>query len=118
MSVVSNVIRSFGICERELGGNNYERADRIDQWLKDSQYMGLGQDLGQWDGCGGQRKLETPIFVGAFNYLDHTAFIRFVFSLPWDAPENVQVLIQGQDDNVFTIYSLCPNQSLHPGSLE
>ena len=122
MSVVSNVILSFSISEAQVDRDkrlsHYILADRIDQWLKENHYVGLGQNLEEWDKYGGQKHLETPIYVGAFNYLVPSAFANFVFSLPWEYPESVQLMIKGQEDEEFTVYSLCPKPGLHPKALE
>lgn len=51
---------------------------------------------------GGTKYLEVELWIGAFNHLDVQSFIDAVSSAPWEDPEIVQLLIQEQDEDVFT----------------
>ncbi len=55
---------------------------------------------------GGSKMLETPLFLGAFNYLDLRGFIDYLKTLPWECPEKVQLIVREQDDPGFRIIDL------------
>jgi hypothetical protein len=46
---------------------------------------------------------EQPTLVGAFNHLDLDGFVKFVRSLPWSEPENVQIIVREQHDERYRI---------------
>ena len=50
--------------------------------------------------------MQACVYGGAFNFLDVDEFIEFVKVQAWREPQNVQLLIQGEEDEHFTIYTL------------
>jgi hypothetical protein len=60
-------------------------------------------DLEEKGWYGGSKMLETPIALGAFNYLDVGALCEHIRSLQFKEPENVQLIFKGQDDERFSI---------------
>ena len=99
MSDVTNVILSFSINENEVTEGQYGNMVKINEWLDNHGYGVFGQDAD--DVAGGNKHLETPLYVVAFNYFGSRAFADFVEFLNWNEPENVQLLIQEQNENKF-----------------
>lgn len=50
---------------------------------------------------GGNKFLECEIFPGAFNYLDINDLTRQVKTVKWSYPKDVQLWVQGQNDDRF-----------------
>jgi hypothetical protein len=42
--------------------------------------------------------METPLYAGAFNAFDLPDFLAFVRTVVWSGPDEVQVMIHGQND--------------------
>lgn len=102
MSVVTNLIFSFCICEDEE-----ERAKEVNRYFADSKpLVSVEYDESYW--YGGTKALETPIYIGAFNYtcFDLDEFIHHVKSIEWRYPEMVQIIVQEQDDDKFRIIEI------------
>ena len=113
MSLVTNVIVS---CDGEYEG--VKELTKPCDWSD----MCQGQALAQIAGCdyktevkdekrpddfwGGSKFPEVDLFAAAYNYLDRTAMLRWLLSLPWSDPESVQVFIKGQDSERFDVYHL------------
>jgi len=102
MSLVTNVVLSFSIGEEQKNEDTFILVGAINDWLVSQHGQRFGVDADRV--AGGSKHLETPLYIAAFNYLFIEDFLRFVFSLPWEEPENVQVFIQGQDEDRFTVY--------------
>ncbi len=99
MSDVTNVILSFSINENEIAEDQYVNVIKLNTWLDNHGYGVFGRDAD--DIAGGNKHLETPLYVAAFNYFGSRAFADFVEFLTWNEPENVQLLIQEQNENKF-----------------
>jgi len=107
MSLVTNIVFSFSIGEhsREIDGEYYYfLMDDINKWLSERNYGKFGVDADKISG--GTKCLETPLFVAAFNYFDIEDFLEFLSSLQWKEPENVQVFVKGQEENIFTLFRI------------
>lgn len=51
---------------------------------------------------GGSKMLECDIYIAAFNYMDVAGWIAHLRSLPWPQPNQVQLFLREQDDDIFT----------------
>jgi hypothetical protein len=97
MSSVTNIILSFSIVE-----DRFSLMDDINSWLTKEDYGAFGYDA---DALGsGTKRLETPVYVAAFNLFDVHAFLDFVKDLPWQEPDCVQVFVQEQEEDKFRVY--------------
>ena len=56
---------------------------------------------------GGHKHLETPVYVAAFNDFRLEEFSAMLRKLPWKEPEHVQVFVQDQDADTFTVMAPC-----------
>jgi protein associated with RNAse G/E len=106
MSVVTNLILHIGILEDEE-----DRIKDVNEFWEDG--IGLvsfdSSDLPRgW--YGGTKMLEANLYVGAFNYLDLDEFITHLEKIRWEYPEEVQVIVKEQEDDLFRIIQLSPKQ--------
>ncbi len=111
MSVVTNVILTFGIGEKDIyTGNWYEHPivmDVLNGWLAEKpirKHRGF-HEVDQH--VGGEKAFETPIYAAAFNHFDLEEFLDYVEHMPWVEPECVQVMYQCQDEETFTVVFPC-----------
>jgi hypothetical protein len=114
MSHVDNVILAFSILEDSIELDDpsepemWTIMDTINAWLRDNcRGQEFGPDVSSVGAAyGGNKVLETPLFIAAFNYLPESEFIAFLHTLPWEHPDEVQVLVKRQHDDFFEIVAL------------
>lgn len=58
---------------------------------------------------GGNKFLETPLYIGAYNNFDILSFIDYLKLIDWEEIEKVQVIVQEQDDDTFKMIGLLPD---------
>ena len=112
MSRVTNVIVSHGFDEREAVEHLRRpiETDSRGQRLRcisgpepgEREYDGT--DWRMADGWGGTKVPEVDVWAAAFNYVADYRIIDHVAACPWKEPEYVQVFIQGQEEDRFTVY--------------
>ena len=56
---------------------------------------------------GGTKYMEARLYLGAYNYFNYQAFIAYLQAYPWQYPEDVQLLIKEQYDDVFRSFIVC-----------
>lgn len=56
---------------------------------------------------GGSKMLEVNLAVGAFNYLSLDELCAHIREITWAHPDEVQLIVQEQDDDVFRIIHPC-----------
>jgi hypothetical protein len=100
MSYVTNTILAFSIIE-----DVRSRFEEVNTFFTDrSGFMWTWHSDEEW--TGGSKHLEHPTFVAAFNHLDFDGLIVHLRSVKWEEPENVQLIICGQDDDRYEIHTL------------
>lgn len=97
MSVVTNVILSFSASEIDLDDDYLDVIARVNKFFP----VGAGFKRSVDETAGGTKHMERPTFCGAFNYLDLEGFSKHLSNLPWKYPENVQLFVCEQDDEVY-----------------
>jgi len=103
MSNVTSVILSFDALEEEDENGEkefYWNMVRINAWL-DARGYGYFGDVN--DCAGGRKALQKPVFIAAFDHFEVESFCEFLRSLRWERPENVQVLVQGENERKFRL---------------
>jgi hypothetical protein len=75
----------------------------INAWLAQQSYSPL-ENLNQYVNTG--KVMGTRIYGGAYNFLRIWEFIEVVKAQSWQEPQNVQLLIQDEPDERFTLYTL------------
>lgn len=55
------------------------------------------------ESVGGLKNLEIPVFAAAFNYVPIDVIINAAVDVPWNNPQQVQLMICDQDDYLFTV---------------
>ena len=97
MSHVSNTIISFSVSD----------APRVEDIT--GYFLGIGEDmppvwLDKTKAYGGTKALEKTIMVGAMNYMQIDKLAKFMESLEWYIPEDVQLLVADEHDEpkIFT----------------
>lgn len=91
MSYVTNVILKLPVCEDK-------KIEQINSFFP--VHHGFLRCVDEI--CGGTKAFEQPVYLAAFNYFDLDGFIEHVKSIPWDCPEDIQIFVCGQNDDIFT----------------
>jgi hypothetical protein len=94
MSVVTNVILTMNILDE----------DAIEAVNKFPFPHNAG--FTRVENCGGTKALECAVFTGAFNYLNVEDLLIYVRGLEFEEPECVQIFIQKQEEDRFSIFDL------------
>ncbi len=106
MSVVTNVVFSYSI------GEDDDIIKQVNRYFTDDLFGSIGlvscdditrAPLGWY---GGSKMLETPLFIGSYNHLHLPDLLGHLRTIDWKHPEDVQLIVQEQDDNRFTILTL------------
>jgi len=102
MSLVTNCILSFSNLEEP------ERIEEVNSFFDCKPLISCADEsIRGWHG--GTKHLETPIYIGAFNYLCNYDFFNHIRSIGWEYPEDLQLMLQEQDDDCFTVFRI-PSQ--------
>ena len=102
MSVVTNVMLSFSIGEEDYeagDGWGHPIVDEINKLLVNDHH---GKLVNVARFAGGEKHMETDVYMGAFNIFDTKQFITYVNMMNWTEPEHVQVFVQEQEEYSFT----------------
>lgn len=100
MSLVTNCILSFSILD-----DTEERMKEVNSFFDCKPLVSCDESLCRgW--YGGTKMLETPIYIGAFNYLPRYDFLNHISTIDWEYPEDVQLLLQEQDYNCFAVFRI------------
>jgi hypothetical protein len=94
MSVVTGVIITCDLGEED-GDDNFPAINFVNEYLE-RERKGKLNHLNEY--AGGFKAWQMDVFGGAFNYLDHSAFADVLRSAPWREPDNVTLLIHGEND--------------------
>ncbi|MBW4690514.1 MAG: hypothetical protein KME27_01970 [Lyngbya sp. HA4199-MV5] len=75
----------------------------INAWLSENNWRSLNR-LDEYVDTG--KPMQSRVYGGAYNFLKISEFIEVVKAQPWQEPQNVQLLIQNEPDDRFTLYAL------------
>lgn len=117
MSVVSNVILTFGVSEEERTEDGQlddgeAVIAKVNEHLRAEQSQAGEFVVPKRANCcyGTKYKvLETLVFVAAFNYLDVEKLVAHLRTIRWHYPSDVQLFVQGQHDDRFKEIDVFPN---------
>lgn len=105
MSIVTNAILVHHLGEKPVPGSTEEEGlyllpARLNEEL---QGIGVGWFTPVSRSAGGRKYLECELHVAAFNGRDvERPLIDAIRSLPWEAPDCVQLFLKRQDEDRFT----------------
>lgn len=109
MSTVTNLILSHSILEDDNGA----RIKEVNKFFEREETRGFVEAELPYEVYGGSKVLEAPIYIGAFNYLMEDEFLEYLRSeVNWEHPEEVQIIIKRQEDDLFSIINLSDLPSL------
>ena len=112
MSEVTNLIFTFSNSENEelrikdVNLYNYHGANLglvSADYLRGKNMLG-GDNRKTW--YGGNKFLEAPVYIGAYNHFDLNDFIDYLKLIEWAEPENVQLIVKEEEDEFFRIIGL------------
>lgn len=107
MSWVTEVLLLFSL--GELYDNDDEEIEEItslnniNAWLQENGWRPL-DNLNQYVNAG--KPMTSPVYGGAYNFLKINEFIKIVKAQAWRESHNVQLLIQDEEDEKFTMYEI------------
>lgn len=102
MSVVTNAILHMSNMEREE-----DRLNDVNKFFPpETGFVDVDDPKLPTGWYGGTKMLEAPLALGAFNHLDLEGLITHLKSIPWEEPQEVQLIVQEQEDEKFRIIEL------------
>ena len=111
MSNVTNLILSIGYHDAEAGKihevNRYFEEPEIEA-LRCRGLVSIDDSSLPEGWYGGSKYFEANIYLGAFNYLLLDEFIEHLRSIQWQSPEDLQIIVMGQEDDGFRIRNVFP----------
>jgi hypothetical protein len=115
MSWVTDVLLIFNVEEffdDELNDflEEIPALNNINTWLKKHQFQPL-DNLDQYVNTG--KSMQACVYGGAFDSLNPQDLIEAVKAQSWKKPQNVQLLIQSEAEERFTLYSVAELAANH-----
>jgi hypothetical protein len=101
MSVVTDIILVTGIDDGAEREDEHPNADRLSAYLE-REHGGRG--LAKVDQhAGGRKAMQCDVFMAAVNFLDKDAFLAWFHAIEWHDPEQVQLMLKGEQEERLTI---------------
>jgi hypothetical protein len=94
MSEVTNVLLAFSILE-----DADARIAEVNAWLDEVEQLPLGSVWDSDSAVGGGKRMDAPLYAGAFNYFDLPGFLAFLRTVAWSQPSDVQVIVRAHDED-------------------
>jgi len=111
MSYVTNYILSFSICEEETPETELEIEADIQyvpvvalNKLLDVDQQGDFECIDKY--AGGNKSMEAMVYGYAANYYSPKRLMKAVVDIKWALPEEVQLFVKDQEDDIFAVYNL------------
>lgn len=84
-----------------------DKVDVINEYFESIDKPGLSF-FDPSENCGGDKVFCDPIFLGAFNYIDHDEFINFMIKnkSKFELPECIQIFVKEEHSEKYEVYSL------------
>lgn len=106
MSVVTDIILVTFLNDGAKRDNEHPNADRLSAYLEREH----DRDLQKVDEhAGGDKMMQCDVFMAAINHLDKDEFVKLFRSIEWEWPEKTQLMIKGEWDDRFEIFTLKSN---------
>lgn len=108
MSLITNVILSFSICEdgRDHDPDDYSGIIAEVNTAIDGPGFVIPPDH-TW--YGGRKVLTRPTFIGCFNYLHLDRLLDKLRSMKWEEPGAVQLFVSGEEQNRWHMIPVFPD---------
>jgi hypothetical protein len=106
MSVVTNIILVTGIEGDDEEGMPSPGAAKLNLWIENEHQSCGPNALVKVDHIGGGNKaIESDMYIGAVNYLIKEDLVAVFRSIKWERPESAQLIIREQDEDKYSVYS-------------
>lgn len=88
------------------GGGEYEHpnVDRINNWLANTHNGFRLKPAHPKRADGDYGVMQCDVFLGARKLLNLAGLLEVFHSVPWDCPENVQLLVKKEEEDRFSIH--------------
>lgn len=100
MSYVTDIILVTMIEDKDEG--DHLNADKLSQFLCDNY---KGTTLVHIPRNIGRRGLQCDVFVAAVNHLDMDEFMRLFYSIEWQWPDYLQLMLKEEHDKLFIVHN-------------
>jgi hypothetical protein len=101
MSHVTDIILVTAIEDGAEIEDGHPNADLLSKYLSERH---TGTTLVKVDGfAGGGKAMQCDVFAAAVNYLSMGDLVAAMNEVPWQAPENVQLMLKDEHDDTFRI---------------
>ena len=107
MSVVTSMIINVGYMndDYDYNGKGSKTFDAVNELLRGEGFPPFNRTNNDHAWSGGNKSMQCEIWAGAFNHFRTTDFLSAFFAIPWESPNDLQVMVMEEDDNTFTIHT-------------
>jgi hypothetical protein len=98
VSEVTNVLLAFSILE-----DAEARIADVNAWLSEVEQLPLASVWECDAAVGGGKRMEAPLYAGAFNYFDLSEFLAYLRTVGWSQPNELQVMVRAHGDDRWRI---------------
>ena len=110
MSWVTNTILTFSPLETGADSDPTQVLAAVNKFFEERESPVVFIPLPD-EAVGGDKVLERPTFIAAINYLNLADFSGHLASLPWNCPEDVQLIVCEQEDDEYRVVFPCRKES-------
>lgn len=111
MSEVTNVLLAFSILE-----DVDARLEEVNGWLDEAEQLPLRSVWETEAAVGGGKRMETPLYAGAFNGFDLSGFLALLRTLVWSKPDEMRSRSWSTDSTKRSGGSSTPDYSFRLGA--
>ena len=104
MTDITNLILLTSAEDGAWMKSDHSNADVLYEYLR-KHYQ--GDSLSKVDEhANGKKRMSCDVFIAAIDYLNKDDLLDTFNAIPWQRPEQVQLLLKGARDEVFHIYTV------------
>ncbi len=106
MSIVTGVILVTFLNDGSMDDDTYENVEALNRWLVETRGRPCDQLVRVDQHAGGGKRLQCDVWMAAFNMLDEDAFIKAVGAINWVHEDCVQLMLQGDGEDLFRVMNI------------
>lgn len=102
MTCITNLILTTAVHDGAWMNSDYGSVDTLNDYLY-KHYQGARLNC-VVSHAGGRKPMSCDVFIAAIDYLNIDEFITLFYQVPWDKPEEAQLMLRTEGQATFTLY--------------
>jgi len=102
MTCITNIILTTSTYDGAWMNSDYGSVDMLNEYIYKNYQGSMLKNVVSH--AGGNKAMSCDVFMAAVDYLNVEEFIDKFLNIKWDKPKEVQLLIKGENEPIFTPY--------------